>query len=405
MLTLAAITSVHGIPYAEKRAATATTSTIAIQATEVPQVDPSALNALPAYMNADGTEDFESMWAKFDALAPLIVLPDQVSNVTVVVDPEAISSIVQAQAVNTINSATEDSSSSSGAAPEKRAVTPAFGGYGTGAGQCGSQVTASSKERIINSPDTPDAFSSSTYFASKAQSAKTPVGYIGTQNNKQATYQVADQNKGTYELSAYDPSLCSAKCDAASGCQSFTIYFERDPSIKTVSTGGNCNNPPSYTTVGCQLWSGVINKDSAMTNTGQYRGDYFKTAKAGVNAYTKSTSNDGKGITGYTEKTFPNGKIGNQYVTADPYAILYTDVLQVDKFDAQNCANVLQNLYPNNGVAFETWRAVRDNTETGQGCIILSRGGFKSDQANDAGQWYGDNKYYAFAPVYYYEKN
>lgn len=72
------------------------------------------------------------------------------------------------------------------------------------------------------------------------------------------------------QLSTYNNSACAAACTAMTGCQSYNIYFERNP---TLIPGPNCTNPAAATVVKCSFWSSNINSTMAV-NIGEWRSNF-----------------------------------------------------------------------------------------------------------------------------------
>ncbi|KAI1734590.1 hypothetical protein F4680DRAFT_437979 [Xylaria scruposa] len=132
-------------------------------------------------------------------------------------------------------------------------------------------------------PDTPEAFSSNSYFSSAAKGAPVPHDYVQTFQNLNASNN-ANGYMGYTLLSSYDVAACAAQCNSIYGCESVNIYFERDP---TVEPGDGCSNPPSTTNIKCVFWGGPVSKDNA-NNYGQWRDD-FDVVIAGSNGYVNHT--------------------------------------------------------------------------------------------------------------------
>ncbi|KAG9696892.1 hypothetical protein KCU95_g3973, partial [Aureobasidium melanogenum] len=124
-----------------------------------------------------------------------------------------------------------------------------------------------------------------------AQQATTPSGYdrsfvdqIGSsQQIGYLTYKILD---------SYDPSQCSAACDAEKFCLGFNIYFERDPMYDPQE---GCANPPPVTNIKCSLY-GYNVAQAAATNQGQWRGPQdangqaFHVVITGSNGYSKQSN-------------------------------------------------------------------------------------------------------------------
>lgn len=52
---------------------------------------------------------------------------------------------------------------------------------------------------------------------------------------------------GYTTLTSYNTTQCAAACGKTNLCQSFNIYFERDPSVDP--NDSSCYNPPSTTQI------------------------------------------------------------------------------------------------------------------------------------------------------------
>lgn len=120
-------------------------------------------------------------------------------------------------------------------------------------------------------------------FADAANSASTPAGYTRSFVNLKASNN-ALKYMGFTQLPTYDTTSCAEKCSDISGCNSFNLYFERDP---TVDPGANCTNPPPMTNVKCVFWGSSIYASTAV-NDGQWRSK-FQVAIAGSNGYNIAT--------------------------------------------------------------------------------------------------------------------
>lgn len=99
----------------------------------------------------------------------------------------------------------------------------------------------------VSVPDTPAAFQANQAYADVANKAVTPAGYKRVfQNLKGSTslYYYLGYNT----LGDYDTNMCANMCNSINLCQSFNIYFERDP-IVDPGSGTGCSNPPSTTVI------------------------------------------------------------------------------------------------------------------------------------------------------------
>lgn len=132
----------------------------------------------------------------------------------------------------------------------------------------------------VSLPDTAAAFAVDPWYGVQALAALLPTGYVQTFSNLTASNS-ADQYVGFTLMSSYDVAACGQQCTSMSGCNSFNIYFERDPQYDPSIAG--CNNPASTVNVKCVFWGGAVTADNA-NNFGQMR-DGFNVVIAGSNGY------------------------------------------------------------------------------------------------------------------------
>lgn len=132
----------------------------------------------------------------------------------------------------------------------------------------------------VSLPDTAAAFAADPWYGVQAVAALLPTGYVQTFSNLTASNS-ADQYVGFTLMNSYDVAACGQQCTSMSGCNSFNIYFERDPQYDPSIAG--CNNPASTVNVKCVFWGGAVTADNA-NNFGQMR-DGFNVVIAGSNGY------------------------------------------------------------------------------------------------------------------------
>lgn len=147
---------------------------------------------------------------------------------------------------------------------------------------CQVQPTGAKNAPTV-STDTPAAFTANAAFASLANAAPTPSGYVNAFTNLHGSNN-AYGYMGYTTLDTYDVNTCANKCNAINGCMSFNLYFERDPSV---DPGTGCDNPPSVTMIKCVFWGGPVNSGNAV-NMGQWRSN-FQVVIAGSNGYTNTS--------------------------------------------------------------------------------------------------------------------
>ncbi|KAJ8110729.1 hypothetical protein OPT61_g6499 [Boeremia exigua] len=139
-----------------------------------------------------------------------------------------------------------------------------------------------------SSPDTDSAFLADSYYSQAANAANTPLGFNSVFSNTQASPN-APGYLGFTLMDTYDVQTCADKCNAITGCTSFNVYFERDPSVDP--NDPSCSNPPSVTNIKCVWWSSKISTSNNV-NDGQYRGD-FHVVIAGSNGYVGTPTQRG----------------------------------------------------------------------------------------------------------------
>ena len=98
---------------------------------------------------------------------------------------------------------------------------------------------------------------------------------------------------GFTTLTSYDVASCAANCDAISGCVSFNIYFERDPTLEP--DPATCPNPPSLTRVKCVWWGGQVSLNNA-NNYGNLQANFYVVV-AGSNGYVNTARAAGASAT------------------------------------------------------------------------------------------------------------
>jgi len=122
----------------------------------------------------------------------------------------------------------------------KRAATPT---------SCQAQPTGVSLgPQTVSGSDSPSAFLAYPAFAATASAAASavPAGYVNTFFNLAASNN-AYGYMGYTLLSDYDQQKCADKCTKINGCQSFNIYYERDPTQNP--DADSCSNPASTTNI------------------------------------------------------------------------------------------------------------------------------------------------------------
>ncbi|OLN96834.1 hypothetical protein CCHL11_02302 [Colletotrichum chlorophyti] len=221
----------------------------------------------------------------------------------------------------------------------------------------------------VPSNDTDQAFLADSALSNAALQAVTPSGWYQTfQNLQSATSASSYQGYKTY--ASYNPAQCAADCAQISGCLSFNIFFERDPSLDPASA---CPNPPSTTVIKCSFW-GVAIGPSTATNNGQNRND-FHVVIAGSNGYQLSAPDCS--IPGYNS-TYTNAATINAPTSCNSYITYKAHINQ--PYDpalcAADCADERQNTGPFNGLTcrfFTSYLLVKNGVVQAQICALYSR--------------------------------
>ncbi|KAF2147829.1 hypothetical protein K461DRAFT_207541, partial [Myriangium duriaei CBS 260.36] len=180
--------------------------------------------------------------------------------------------------------------------------------------------------------DTPSAFHAYPAFSLLANNASTPPGYIKTFTDLHAANN-AYGYMGYTLLPSYSPTLCASKCTSIPGCQSFNLYFERNPLL--IPNHPTCLSPPSTTNIKCVFWGSPVSASNAL-NTGQYQGN-FTIVIAGSTGYVNHTIAT---PTNYTPPVY----LGHAAIQApppcfsSPSRLLQSHVFIASTFDIALCA-------------------------------------------------------------------
>ncbi|KAH0174817.1 hypothetical protein KCU67_g579, partial [Aureobasidium melanogenum] len=239
-------------------AAQDTTSSIDIEAISVP-IPTTVFNLPVVYVTDDG--------------APTVTATTLATNAVASSDPSATDVFDSpADVTSALSVASVLATAASSTAVDKRAAS-----------SCVPQPTGINHQV---QPDTAAGWVADNFFASAASAAINPLptGYVSSFVNLNASNS-ADKYMGYTLMTSYDAPGCAVKCSAINGCNSFNIYFERDPSVNPDDV--NCSNPPSTVQVKCVFWGGAVTTDNA-NNYGQWR-NQFQVLIAGSNGFINST--------------------------------------------------------------------------------------------------------------------
>ncbi|KAI1778788.1 hypothetical protein F4818DRAFT_229574 [Hypoxylon cercidicola] len=252
-------------------------------------------------------------------------------------------------------------------------------------------------------PDSDSAFVSNSAFATAATAAPTPTGYNQTFVNLNSRSQ-AFGYLGFVIVDSYDTAGCADQCnDVFQGCQSFNIFFERDP---VVAPARGCRDPPSTTNIKCVFWGGDLTAGTAVDNNGQFLVD-FHVVVAGSNGYTKTAPPEVPGYEG--EPTGNNtidappqdtnggrgGRGGGTYIGS----FIFTDTFFNPQLCAAACdsqtryalANPPPRGQPQICRFFSTYLIYRNGEPVGQYCALYTRYYSPSFATNSGTRSGGDN--------------
>jgi hypothetical protein len=232
-------------------------------------------------------------------------------------------------------------------------------------------------------------------LASLAKGASTPSGYFNTFTNLQGASS-AYGYMGYKVVESYDPSLCASECDSKSGCLSFNIYVERDPSA---NPGPDCPDPEAVANIKCSFWGGPVYTDTA-TNTGQWR-EKFEVAIAGSNGYSSLTTQSAEG---YKQVELKNSAINSPLDCNKQGSYMGYKLFVQNAFDAKLCATACKETNkwalehpPAEGKPqlcryFNTYILLKNGVSQGQYCSMYTQEWDASFATND-GQYRGDDHY------------
>ncbi|PSN66455.1 hypothetical protein BS50DRAFT_472244, partial [Corynespora cassiicola Philippines] len=259
----------------------------------------------------------------------------------------------------------------------------------------------------VPSPDTADAFLVDADFASAAESAVAPLGYLSTFTNIQASPN-APNYLGYHTLSSYYVPGCADFCSSTATCTSFNIFFERSPSLEPAD---DCPNPPSTTLIKCALWGSPISAELA-TNFGQYRND-FHVVLAGSNGYSAPPPESPPApvpttLAGYHSQFLNNSAINAPLDCNGAYTFMGAKTFpatQVSDYDPAICDQVCteQNEYntahpPSDGSEpqicsfFNAYLQLKNGAVEEQVCAMYTRA-WPLWYATNRGQWRDGDEY------------
>ncbi|KAK1990012.1 hypothetical protein LX36DRAFT_593539 [Colletotrichum falcatum] len=276
-------------------------------------------------------------------------------------------------------------------------VSPANSGLKARSSTCTGSKLEPDGYGPVPSPDTYDAFMSSSNLSDIASAAPVPQGYSLAFQGVQASVS-SPSYMGLYTLKSFDSIRCQQYCDAASACFAFNLYMERDPKY---TPGDTCVDPPSITNYKCTLWGAQISQDAA-TNKGQWR-NKFHVGITGSNGYNKLAPPPA--YAGFENPIAFGGAIQapNSYMGSKFYA---------GPFNPGQCAAACQatTKYDHDHPRadgtydacnfFNAYVLSKDNVPQGTYCSMYTKSWAKSYSTN-YGQWRGSS-YYSVSQSYGY---
>ncbi|PNS13783.1 hypothetical protein CAC42_3276 [Sphaceloma murrayae] len=242
--------------------------------------------------------------------------------------------------------------------------------------------------------DTAAEFLNDTRMSAFANKAETPAGYVKTFTNKQASNN-AYGYMGYTLLPAYNATLCANKCTAILGCQSFNLYFERNPIVDP--NDNSCPDPASTTNIKCVFWGGPVAESNAL-NSGQYRSQ-FQVVIAGSNGYVNSSIAT---PAGYQMPVF----LGTSAINAPascpgkPSRLVQSNAFQASAFDVKLCSTACSEqkawarTQPNMRQCnyFNTYLLYKNNKPLAQYCAMYDEM-WTGTYAKNTGYSAGSDKY------------
>ncbi|KAI5275087.1 hypothetical protein E4T47_01967 [Aureobasidium subglaciale] len=206
-------------------------------------------------------EDLESIDA-----APAVTAPAGVGSETVTYNVAAATASVFAEVANDVTPDIDTADGTTSSVLKRDACSP----------QPQSPYT------YTTSSNTDTAFLADTTYSDAALNAQTPTGWKQTFQNLKGSVSTSAY-LGYVSYPSYNPNVCAAECLKRTGCLSFNIFFERNPTVDPGTKSTTCNQPTSQTALKCTFW-GVPAEQASAVNTGGYRNDYHVVI-AGSNGY------------------------------------------------------------------------------------------------------------------------
>lgn len=261
---------------------------------------------------------------------------------------------------------------------------------------CAPQVPLGSGP--MTSPDTASDFLANPVYNNFANNATIPTGYTRVfvgQNAASSTYGYL----GYTNMVAYDPSSCAAKCNAITGCASFNLYFERDPSMEPAA---GCPNPNSTVNIKCSFWGSPVALSNT-NNAGQWRAN-FQVVITGSNGYVSTAI--ASPPTGYSPAVY----LGNVAINAPndcngDNTYINSTIIVARSFDPALCAAACDTLSSNNLANppadgspaktcqfFNTYLLLKNGVSVGQYCAMYSEA-WATKYATYTGTVNGTDKY------------
>ncbi|CAN9380491.1 unnamed protein product [Alternaria alternata] len=156
-------------------------------------------------------------------------------------------------------------------------------------------------------------------------------------------------------MDEYNVEQCAHACNNDDNCNAFTIFFERQPVVSPAPE--LCPNPPSTTIIKCDLWSGTILPDIAISH-GQLREQFHVS-----DDYTIEKYDMGAAIEARLDCNGEDTYMGLKH---------WSD----GHFDAQRCMDICKETHDASGRQCRfanTYMQRRNNVPTDQHCALFSK--------------------------------
>ncbi|KAF2645298.1 hypothetical protein P280DRAFT_545287 [Massarina eburnea CBS 473.64] len=226
-----------------------------------------------------------------------------------------------------------------------------------------------------------------------AKQASAPAGYktlfskdIGaSRQSGYLTYRLLDGP-------TYDVEQCAAHCNSHADCQSFNIFFERDPKFDHDANPG-CEDMTPVTNVKCALFSEDLLTNKA-NNDKQYDGPNntgFVNVQVGSSGYVKVSELESRPVSHYKGALQNYGsatELGNKAIKDDASYITYKS-LNDPTFAVAECAKACTQ--QQGCVFFNTYTLLANGVSQGPKCALFNQASDASKAVNEGYGHLGDS--------------